>query len=421
MVGCQVKGCPNRSSRVLKKSMFSIPNPQKERDRCEKWLSILGSQKFKIETYECVRSRVVCEDHFKPECFEEDIRAKIMGYEPRKRLRPDAVPTIPFVAGKRHSSETRSSPKRKKQKVVTSRKSKNGACSKDIKEETSFEGFSIPPLFPSRIPLNDEEEEDEDEPNPDLDDSDEDSPAHPADVMLSMESTSQCSTLQDQEYDVGPYCREAGISAADITSGFQNVSPMPTIKNGLVLEIYDYLHETQMYDFNVLIKNLKRLNNSPEVGNWSVGAYIKRLVERKVRAETDTENGEKDLGYLREEEFMLSRKKTFTKKYVSPRTKSLHKHLELAKQQREETWKCLDKLEKDMQHLKQEKTSLSEKVTELTFENKDLRETVGSLLGQCHELEQFKKKYRDLKEKCHCQQFPEIDMKNIEERGEKST
>lgn len=70
-----------------------------------------------------------------------------------------------------------------------------------ITEETSFEEFSIPPLFPSRLPLNDEEEEDEDEPHPDLElKSDEDSLARPTGVSLLTDITSQCRRLQEMDY-----------------------------------------------------------------------------------------------------------------------------------------------------------------------------------------------------------------------------
>ncbi|XP_056022044.1 SKI3 subunit of superkiller complex protein-like [Ostrea edulis] len=41
------------------------------------------------------RDKIVCERHFEKDCFKEDIRAKIMGYTPkRKLLKEDALPTI---------------------------------------------------------------------------------------------------------------------------------------------------------------------------------------------------------------------------------------------------------------------------------------------------------------------------------------
>ncbi|XP_041460349.1 uncharacterized protein LOC121411610 isoform X1 [Lytechinus variegatus] len=391
---CQVKGCGNRSGHLFNKSMFCIPDPIKQRDRCEKWLNFLGREKLlPIEAYESLhnRSRVVCEDHFAPESYEVDMRAKIMGYKPRKKLKPDAVPTIAAVVEpKKHRSKT----KRKK------KKSKVGKAENAVTEAPCEEPF-IPPLFPSRLPSNDEQEEDGDEWN------------HNSRMESEEEtdSTSQCTVVEGHDCDVGPYCKEAGISAADISSHFQDILPLPTIKNGLVLEVIDYLQRKNMYCPKNLIKDLKKLSDTPDLSNGNVGGYVKRLMERRDRIEINTENGKGNLQYLCEEESMMTRPKTVTKtikKHESPRTTSLHKNLQLAKKQRDETWKCLDVLEKDNQRLKQQNNNLSKRVLQLTTENRELREIVSSLQEQCSELQQFKIKYVDLEEKC--KKHPEIDM-----------
>ena len=61
---------------------------------CALWLLSLGKMKLSIKTYECSWFRVVCEDHFEPTEFEEDHQAILLGYKPRKVLKPNFVPTI---------------------------------------------------------------------------------------------------------------------------------------------------------------------------------------------------------------------------------------------------------------------------------------------------------------------------------------
>nr|XP_054774718.1 uncharacterized protein LOC129282885 [Lytechinus pictus] len=92
---CQAYGCSVRPGENNHKSAFSIPNPIRDRERCAQWLHNIGTDKFDIKTYKYNASRVVCEDHFELDCFREDVRAKIMGYTPRKKmLKSDAIPTI---------------------------------------------------------------------------------------------------------------------------------------------------------------------------------------------------------------------------------------------------------------------------------------------------------------------------------------
>ena len=41
------------------------------------------------------QDRVVCEDHFHPDCFQIDMKAKLLNYEPKsKKLVTGAIPTI---------------------------------------------------------------------------------------------------------------------------------------------------------------------------------------------------------------------------------------------------------------------------------------------------------------------------------------
>lgn len=93
MPHCQAFGCSNHTGRD-QKSFFRIPNPQTHLELCRKWLNALSVMKFDIRTFESSKDNVVCEDHFTEDCFEEDVKSKIMGTKPRKILKDDAVPTV---------------------------------------------------------------------------------------------------------------------------------------------------------------------------------------------------------------------------------------------------------------------------------------------------------------------------------------
>lgn len=99
MPQCQAFGCSNKRGDVTadgdRISCFSIPDPKKEPGLCAKWLHAIGTDKFNPNTYVYHVDRVVCDQHFSKDCFEEDMMAKLMGTTPkRKKLVPGAVPTI---------------------------------------------------------------------------------------------------------------------------------------------------------------------------------------------------------------------------------------------------------------------------------------------------------------------------------------
>ncbi|KAJ8050065.1 hypothetical protein HOLleu_03116 [Holothuria leucospilota] len=78
------------------KSFFPIPNPRKhpeKRQLAEMWLHKIGTG-HTVKKFNFGPRKLVCEDHFEKSCYVEDIRAKILGCQPRKRLKDDAVPTI---------------------------------------------------------------------------------------------------------------------------------------------------------------------------------------------------------------------------------------------------------------------------------------------------------------------------------------
>ncbi|KAJ8050070.1 hypothetical protein HOLleu_03121 [Holothuria leucospilota] len=98
MPECQAFGCKNhQGERGGKgKSFFPIPNPRKhpeKRQLAEMWLHKIGTG-HTVKKFNFGPRKLVCEDHFEKSCYVEDIRAKILGCQPRKRLKDDAVPTI---------------------------------------------------------------------------------------------------------------------------------------------------------------------------------------------------------------------------------------------------------------------------------------------------------------------------------------
>ena len=95
MTICQAFGCSNKPNPRERRSFFQIPDPQKRPEICKKWIHNIKNAKFDYKSFVPNKSFVVCEDHFEPECFEENRQALLLGYNPRsKKLRDDAVPTI---------------------------------------------------------------------------------------------------------------------------------------------------------------------------------------------------------------------------------------------------------------------------------------------------------------------------------------
>ena len=99
MPTCAAHGCVNTTGRLKeKKSFFRIPRPVKESEkkRAAKWLHNMGMGQ-NVKTYVFGQDKVLCQDHFHPSCLKEDMRAKILGYKPKKEkqeLLPGSLPTI---------------------------------------------------------------------------------------------------------------------------------------------------------------------------------------------------------------------------------------------------------------------------------------------------------------------------------------
>lgn len=101
MPQCQAFGCKNLRGCLNEKgekiTCFAIPDPAKSKEsyeQCRMWIRAIGTDKFNHKKYKYHRDRVVCEQHFTSECFLDDMKARLMGTKPRKRLKPGSVPTI---------------------------------------------------------------------------------------------------------------------------------------------------------------------------------------------------------------------------------------------------------------------------------------------------------------------------------------
>ncbi len=78
-----------------------------------------------MKTFKFGPHKKVCEDHFEPTCFVENLQAKLLGYESRKRLKADAVPTI-FSFAPKETTTGRTYRAEKRQKLINN---SNSPCS----------------------------------------------------------------------------------------------------------------------------------------------------------------------------------------------------------------------------------------------------------------------------------------------------
>ena len=84
---CVAAGCSNTHSDNV--SMHKFPQDPELRLKWEKQVQRTREQ------WSATENSFLCSDHFEADCFEVDsLLAKQMGLKKRKRLKPDAVPTI---------------------------------------------------------------------------------------------------------------------------------------------------------------------------------------------------------------------------------------------------------------------------------------------------------------------------------------
>ena len=88
MKSCVAANCSNKKSDTI--SLFNFP---KDPELRQKWIK--NVQRTRAEWKGPTQNSVLCSEHFKSSCFEAsyDLAAK-MGLQKRRKLKPDAVPTI---------------------------------------------------------------------------------------------------------------------------------------------------------------------------------------------------------------------------------------------------------------------------------------------------------------------------------------
>ena len=99
MVLCAAYGCNNRTDRNLrdKRIFYTIPNAKihpEKRNLAAQWLHNIGTG-WSVKNFNFASYKRVCEDHFEASCFMDDMEARLMGYQKKKKkLKRDAVPTV---------------------------------------------------------------------------------------------------------------------------------------------------------------------------------------------------------------------------------------------------------------------------------------------------------------------------------------
>ena len=89
MVYCCAVGCSNDSRSVSKEHGISFHRLPTENSLLQKWLAKISRVDFVV-----TKDTRLCSDHFEPDCFERDLRAELRGSKGKRKLKPDAVPTI---------------------------------------------------------------------------------------------------------------------------------------------------------------------------------------------------------------------------------------------------------------------------------------------------------------------------------------
>ena len=89
MPQCIAYGCNNRSE-DLSRGISFFRLPMKDPVLLKAW-----TVKLRLENPPLKDSSRVCSAHFTEDCFERDFKAELMpGTKTRRRLKPDAVPTL---------------------------------------------------------------------------------------------------------------------------------------------------------------------------------------------------------------------------------------------------------------------------------------------------------------------------------------
>ena len=78
MPECQAKFCTVRWGQGY--NTFSIPGPKRDYDLCKRWIHNLGNDNLNIKNFVFAYHKIVCEKHFKEDCFVDDIEVRYNVY-----------------------------------------------------------------------------------------------------------------------------------------------------------------------------------------------------------------------------------------------------------------------------------------------------------------------------------------------------
>ena len=81
---CKAIYCSNTTGNSPGKIYFQFPNPKIERKQAEIWLKNISTG-YNINTFKFSKDDVTCSHHFHENCFQIDMTAKLVGYEPKRR------------------------------------------------------------------------------------------------------------------------------------------------------------------------------------------------------------------------------------------------------------------------------------------------------------------------------------------------
>ncbi|KAF5898841.1 zinc finger protein 37-like, partial [Clarias magur] len=88
---CSVRGCGKRNQ-AKAKDVVIHRFPEKDPDLCGRWLAAIGRDVNHTERkYSSLR---VCSQHFRPDDYERDLKAELLGCAPKKVLKKTAVPSV---------------------------------------------------------------------------------------------------------------------------------------------------------------------------------------------------------------------------------------------------------------------------------------------------------------------------------------
>ncbi|KAI4901319.1 hypothetical protein NFI96_001228 [Prochilodus magdalenae] len=88
---CSVPGC-DRYEEARAKGVVFHRFPEKDVELCKKWLAAIGRDvNTPQKNYVYLR---VCSQHFRPEDYERDLKAELMGYPPKLIVKKTAIPSL---------------------------------------------------------------------------------------------------------------------------------------------------------------------------------------------------------------------------------------------------------------------------------------------------------------------------------------